>query len=133
MSTLAVGIGQASIDIAGAWLEERCEEFTLREYERRSDAIAEMSRRLQGVRVLNYELGWLRDQGGAPRVDNSMKTAFGHRVEERACRLAIDVMGPEGCSAGYLVEKWYRDVKILDTFEGVGEIQRLTIGRELFR
>jgi acyl-CoA dehydrogenase len=40
-------------------------------------------------------------------------------------------MGPDGASHEYLVEKWYRDVKIFDIFEGSGQIQRITIAREL--
>lgn len=133
MSALAVGIGQASIDSAEAWLDERHNEFTPREHARRKNAIAEMSRRLHGVRLLTYKLGWLRDQGRDTRVEGSMVKAYGAPLGERACRLAVDVMGPEGCSENHLVEKWYRDVKIFDIFEGTGQIQRLTIGREIFR
>jgi hypothetical protein len=133
LSALAIGIGQASIDTAQVWLEDWREEFTPREYERRCDAIAEMSRRLQGVRVLAYKLAWHRDQGSAARAESAMVTNYGPHVAEKACRLAIDIMGPEGCSANHLVEKWYRDLRVFHTIECTEQIQRLTVGRSSLR
>jgi acyl-CoA dehydrogenase len=44
---------------------------------------------------------------------------------------AIEIMGPEGYSREHLVEKWFRDIKVYDIFEGTGQIQRVVIGRHI--
>jgi len=49
----------------------------------------------------------------------------------RACVSAIEIMGPEGYSREHLVEKWFRDIKVYDIFEGTGQIQRVVIGRHI--
>ena len=44
---------------------------------------------------------------------------------------AIEIMGPEGYSKEHLVEKWYRDIKVYDIFEGTGQINRVVISRAI--
>ena len=44
---------------------------------------------------------------------------------------SIEIMGPEGYSKEHLVEKWFRDIKVYDIFEGTGQIQRVVIGRHI--
>jgi len=43
----------------------------------------------------------------------------------------MQLLGPEGASTDLLLEKWYRDVKIMDIFEGSGQVQRILVGRGL--
>lgn len=131
MSAVAVGIARASLDVAAGWLADNRDEFGSAAFARRQEALADMTRRLDAVRLLTRKLGWLRDQGRQTRLEASMVKAYGPPLAERAIGVAIEVLGPDGCSEQGLVEKWYRDVKIFDIFEGTGQIQRITIAREL--
>lgn len=61
-----------------------------------------------------------------------MAKAYGPPIAERVCLRAIELLGPDGWSEELPFEKWYRDVKILDIWEGTGQIQRRTVSRSLF-
>jgi acyl-CoA dehydrogenase len=61
----------------------------------------------------------------------SMSKAYAPQAALRACIGAIEIMGPEGYSKEHLVEKWYRDIKVYDIFEGTGQINRVVIARHL--
>ena len=50
---------------------------------------------------------------------------------ERVIRRCMQLLGPEGMSKDLLLEKWYRDVKIMDIFEGSGQVQRIITARDL--
>ena len=56
---------------------------------------------------------------------------MGGSLARRATQDCIDVLGASGLSADHLLEKWFRDARIFDIYEGTGEIQRLIIAREL--
>jgi alkylation response protein AidB-like acyl-CoA dehydrogenase len=60
-----------------------------------------------------------------------MAKAYASPLAEWVCLRAIQLMGSEGCSERHLVEKWYRDAKLFDIVEGTGQIQRITISRQL--
>lgn len=58
--------------------------------------------------------------------------AYAAQVAMRVCGSAVDLMGPHGVVQGSLVEKLFRDVKVFDIFEGMGQIQRIVISRRIF-
>ena len=61
-----------------------------------------------------------------------MSKAYGPPTFERVIRRCMQLLGPVGSSKELLLEKWYRDVKILDIFEGSAQVQRIIISRSLF-
>ena len=74
---------------------------------------------------------WEKERHGANRRSSAAAKAFGPPVAERVIRRCVQIMGADGASQDHLVEKWYRDIKIFDIFEGSGQIHRITIAREL--
>jgi acyl-CoA dehydrogenase len=56
---------------------------------------------------------------------------YAPQTVDRVIRRCMQLLGPEGTSNELLLEKWYRDVKIMDIFEGSGQIQRIVVGRTL--
>jgi acyl-CoA dehydrogenase len=50
---------------------------------------------------------------------------------ERVIKRCLQLLGPDGTSEELLLEKWFRDIKILDIFEGSGQVQRIIVGRTL--
>lgn len=72
---------------------------------------------------------WLADKERSNRREASVAKAHGPVIAEQVIRRCVQLMGPDGWSEEYLVEKWYRDVKIYDIFEGSGQIQRMIVAR----
>ena len=74
---------------------------------------------------------WLSDQGEPNNTEASVckaKTGLAVREITQGC---IEILGPMGISREHLLEKWFRDVRITDIYEGTGEIQRMIIARAL--
>jgi acyl-CoA dehydrogenase len=78
---------------------------------------------------------WLEHQMGSEshgyRVEASVAKALGGKVVRQITQGCLEILGPEGLSEEYLAEKWFRDVRIADIYEGAGEIQRILIARAL--
>ncbi|MGE0828520.1 MAG: acyl-CoA dehydrogenase family protein [Hyphomonadaceae bacterium] len=78
---------------------------------------------------------WLEEVHGeesdAFRVEASIAKALGGKCARLITQGCLEVLGPEGLSEDYLAEKWFRDVRIADIYEGAGEIQRILIARPL--
>jgi acyl-CoA dehydrogenase len=78
---------------------------------------------------------WLEHQMGSEshgyRVEASVAKALGGNVVRQITQGCLEILGPEALSEEYLAEKWFRDVRIADIYEGAGEIQRILIARAL--
>ena len=83
------------------------------------------------ARQLNFTARRVLDAGGSSRTEAATAKAFGPLNAHRVIRRCMQLLGPEGASSELLLEKWYRDVKIMDIFEGSGQIQRLVVGRAM--
>jgi acyl-CoA dehydrogenase len=73
----------------------------------------------------------LLDRSLPNKSEASVSKAFGPPTFEKIIRRCMQLLGPDGTSTELLLEKWYRDVKILDIFEGSAQVQRIIIGRAL--
>ena len=60
-----------------------------------------------------------------------MAKALGGKAARRITQECIEILGPEGLSEEYLAEKWFRDARIFDIFEGAGDVNRLIVARWL--
>ncbi len=74
---------------------------------------------------------WLGDQGQPNNLESSICKAKAGAAVREITQGCIELLGPMGISREHLLEKWFRDVRITDIYEGTGEIQRLIIGRGL--
>ncbi|MGE3866969.1 MAG: acyl-CoA dehydrogenase family protein, partial [Hyphomonadaceae bacterium] len=78
---------------------------------------------------------WLEEQMGETsngyRIEASMAKAMGGKAARLITQGCMEILGPEALSEEYLAEKWFRDARIADIYEGAGEIQRLLIARHL--
>jgi acyl-CoA dehydrogenase len=133
MAALGCGTAQASIDLARDITARDRAEYSdarwvvLQGELDQMDAVVERSRRL----VLSAQ--WSLEKHGRPqRLESSTAKAYGPPNFERIILRCMQMIGHEGTSHAHLIEKWYRDVKILDIFEGSGQIQRIIVSREVF-
>ena len=76
---------------------------------------------------------WIEQNEGPGKIESSAAKAMGGALARKATQTCIEVLGACGLSAEHLAEKWFRDARIFDIYEGTGEIQRLIIAREILR
>ena len=99
-------------------------------------AIREMlgrtERRLHAARLMVWKAASMADEGLPNTMEASMSKAFAAEVAQQATIDALEIMGAAGNHRDALVEKWFRDVKVYDIFEGTGQIQRIVISKRLF-
>lgn len=131
ISAMGVGIAQASLDVATDLLSEQKTGFTPKRWSAIESELSNMNAALARARRVNWKAQWLSDQGLNSKTDASIAKAYGPPTFERIVRRCMQLLGPEGTSTDLLLEKWYRDVKILDIFEGSGQVQRIIVGRTL--
>jgi acyl-CoA dehydrogenase len=74
---------------------------------------------------------WLSNEGVPNNVEASVCKAKAGLAVREITQGCIEILGPMGVSREHLVEKWFRDVRITDIYEGTGEIQRMIIARAL--
>jgi acyl-CoA dehydrogenase len=135
VAAMALGIGRAAYDYAVAFVKDN---YVLGRPVPRYAAIAErlarVGRQLEAARMTTWRAAWLADQGEPNAKEASMCKAMAGGAAIRACIEAIEICGAEGSIAGehQLLEKWFRDIRVFDIFEGTGQIQRIVIAKRLF-
>ncbi|HEY5923660.1 MAG TPA: acyl-CoA dehydrogenase family protein [Kofleriaceae bacterium] len=93
--------------------------------------LADMAMEIHASRLLAHRAAWLADHHKDNVVEASMAKAHGARTAQAVTTRAMVLLGEEALEPGHPVEKWYRDAKIYDIFEGTGQIQRRIIAKQL--
>ncbi|MGE5690192.1 MAG: acyl-CoA dehydrogenase family protein [Pseudomonadota bacterium] len=130
----AVGIAQAAYDVARAYAVER-RQFGSRiaDFQAIQHKLANMSMELDAARLLVHRAAWLK-QEGLPHTEAGAKAKlFASEMARRQTAEAIQVLGGYGYTKEFPVERYYRDAKITEIYEGTSEVQRLVIARELLK
>jgi len=131
MSAMVIGLAQASLDLTADLLAERRAGFTVQRWSVLETELARMNAVLDRARRTNLQAQWVADQGVHDRVLPAVSKGYGPPNSERVIRRCLQLLGPEGQSTELLLEKWYRDAKIMDIFEGSGQVQRVIVARSL--
>jgi acyl-CoA dehydrogenase len=132
VAAMALGIGRAAYEYARDWVAEELPMTT--SFPRKAaieQKLAQMKRELGAARSLVWQAAWMADNEIPNSAQASMSKAYAPQAAMRACIGAIQILGPEGYSKKHLVEKWFRDIKVYDIFEGTGQIQRVVISRKV--
>ena len=130
----AVGIARGAFEIAKAYAEER-EQFgkKLKEHQAIAFKIADMHVKIAAARALVLEAARKKDRGERFTLEASAAKLFASAAAVEVTREAVQVLGGYGYHRDYRVERYYRDAKVTEIYEGTSEIQRLVIARELYR
>ncbi len=128
----AVGIAQACLDASIAYTKER-RQFgqRLADFEMIQASLAEMAANVEAARLLVYQAAWSKDQGLPATKATSIAKLFATEAAMKAASDAVLLHGNRGYSNEYPVERYYRDSKGLQIYEGTSHIQRVIIAREL--
>ena len=128
----ALGIAQASLDSAARYARER-EQFgrPIAEFQAIQWMIAEMAADIEGARLLTLRAAWLKDQGIPCAPQASMAKLLASRVAREAADRAVQIHGGYGYTKEFPVERYYRDAKVTELYEGTSEIQRIVIANSI--
>jgi alkylation response protein AidB-like acyl-CoA dehydrogenase len=128
----AVGIAQAAYDVALAYARER-EAFGQRigEFQAIQWKLADMSTEIDAARLLTYRAAWLKQQGEPHTEAGAKAKLFASEMARRQTAEAIQILGGYGYTKEFPLERYYRDAKVTEIYEGTSEIQRLVIARSI--
>ncbi len=131
----ALGIARATIELLKEMLLEQGVEIryglprsTMTNIERE---IVDMETLLRSTWLLTVKAMWLADERKSNTIEASMCKVKAGDVVVKITQRAVELMGPLGYSREYLLEKWFRDAKINDLYEGTGQINRLIVARRI--
>ncbi len=128
----ALGIAQAAYDVAREYAKER-RTFgkAIAEHQAIQWKLADMSTEIDAARLLVYRAAWLKEQGEPHAEAGAKAKLFASEMARRQTAEAIQILGGYGYTKEFPVERYYRDAKITEIYEGTSEIQRLVIARSI--
>ncbi len=129
----AVGIAQAAYDAAVAYTKERRQfGVEIARHQGIQFMIADMAVELDAARLLTYRAAWLTEQQGRPPLkEAAMAKLYASEAAHRICHKAVQIFGGYGYTREFPVERFYRDQRITEIYEGTSEMQRWTIARQI--
>jgi len=128
----AVGIAQASLDAAVQYARHRVQfGKPIADLEAIRWMIADMATEIEAARLLTYRAATLTDHHKRHTLEASMAKLFAATTAVDATRKALQIHGGYGYMTDLPLERYYRDAKITEIYEGTSEIQRLVISNEL--
>jgi butyryl-CoA dehydrogenase len=130
----ALGIAQAAYEEAVKYSKER-KQFgkALADFQAIQFKLADMATQIHAARLLVYRAAWLKDQEGRHTMGISMAKLFASEVANFVCDQAVQIHGGYGYVKEYPVERYFRDARVTEIYEGTSEAQRMVISRELLK
>lgn len=129
-----LGIARAALELTKDKLEEAGAEL---DYRKRPSNIKSnekdyylMEANLEAARLLTWRAAWMADNKERNSMEASMAKAKTGRAATLITQKCCELLGPVGFSCRELAEKWMRDAKIIDIYEGTGQIQHLIVARQ---
>lgn len=135
VAALGLGIAQAALDFTRDVLASEGTEVEwgvgLHGLSAAERELALLEGEVEAAMLTVLHAAWLGDQAQPNNLEASIAKAKGGEVSRRVTQRCLALLGALGLSREYLVEKWFRDCRITDIYEGTGQIQRLIIAREI--
>ncbi|MFT7516816.1 MAG: alkylation response protein AidB-like acyl-CoA dehydrogenase [Myxococcota bacterium] len=128
----AVGIHRACLEASVKYAAER-EQFgqPINRFQAVAFMLADMATELEASRLLVHRAAWLRDNNLACTKECSMAKLFSSRACNKAAQDAVQIHGGAGYTKEFDVERYFRDARITEIYEGVTDVQRIVISRNL--
>ena len=134
VGALAVGIARAAYETTCQWLQEELPKGYPVQKRREIEAeLEEIRQELEMARFLVWRAAWMADRKIPNSNEASMCKAYAGGLVMKATSAAVRITAPgENSEYRQFIQKWFRDAKVFDIFEGTAQIQRLVIARRLF-
>lgn len=134
IGAMALGLAQGALDVALPYSAER-KQFgrPIGEFGAIQERLADMAVDIHTARLATYHAAWLKDRGESVNLAASIAKLYASETAMRTIDSAIQILGGNGFSREYPVERMYRDAKLCEIGEGTSEIQRMVIARSLLK
>ncbi len=130
----AVGISQACLDTAIQYSKDRTAFGSpIGNYQLTMAKLTEMAIKIEALRTMVYKAAWLVDSGNPDFTLSAMAKYLGGQTAVFCANAAIEIHGGYGYMEEYNVQKWYRDAKILELYEGTKEAEIMSLGKHLLK
>ncbi len=132
ISAQAVGIAQAAFEEAMAYARER-EQFgrPIAEFQAIQFYLADMATELDAGRLLTWKAAWAKDHQKRFTLEAAQAKLFTSEMVQRVTNKALQIHGGYGYTKEYNVERYFRDARITEIYEGTSEIQKLVIAAQI--
>jgi len=128
----ALGVSQGAFDRALGYARERSQfGKKLSDFQITQHKLADMATKIETARLLTYKAAWNYDQERLDPMLTSMAKLHAAKTAVEVTDEAVQILGGYGCLSEYEVERFYRDAKITEIYEGTKEIQKNTIATGL--
>jgi alkylation response protein AidB-like acyl-CoA dehydrogenase len=133
VAAMAVGVARAALEYATEYSRTRTQfGRPIGQNQGVAFQLADMQASVDAARLLCWRAAWMARQGVPfTHAEGSMSKLFAGETAVRVTEQAIQILGGNGYTRDYPVERWHRDAKIFTIFEGTSEIQRMIIGRAI--
>lgn len=135
VAAIGLGISQAALDFTREQLEQAGIEIRYGASPASQSALAQKFLELEAMQeaamLTVMRAAWLADRQESNNLESSIAKAKGGSTVRLVTQGCIEILGPLGVSREHLLEKWFRDVRITDIYEGTGQIQNLIIARTI--
>ena len=126
------GLARGAFELALKYAQER-QQFgkPIAEFQAVQFELAEMATQIEAARLLTYNAARLRDVGSSFVTESAMAKLFASRAAERVASKAIEIHGGYGFTREYPVEKYFRDQKVGQIYEGTTNMQLMVIAKQI--
>lgn len=135
VAAIGLGISQAALDFTREQLQQAGIELKYGASTASQSALAQKFLELEAMQeaamLTVMRAAWLADRQESNNLESSIAKAKGGSTVRLVTQGCIEILGPLGVSREHLLEKWFRDVRITDIYEGTGQIQNLIIARTI--
>jgi len=130
----ALGIAQASLEASVKYAGERRQfDRVIGEFDAIREMLANMAIEVDTARLLVYQASWLRDQGRPHIKEASLAKWHASEAATRCAHLAVQVHGGYGYLAEFNVERYWRDARITEIYEGTTEVQKMVVAAQVLK
>ena len=141
LSNGRIGVGSQAVGIAQAAYEEALKYSKIREqfgqaicnFQAIAFKLAEMAMRIDAARLLVHRAAWLKDQNLPHSIEASMAKLFASETANWVCNEAVQIHGGYGYMKEYAVERYFRDARVTEIYEGTSEVQKMVISRAILK
>jgi butyryl-CoA dehydrogenase len=134
VASQALGIARAALDASVKYSKERVQfGKPISEFQALQWMMADMATEIEAARLLIRQAAWLKQNGQRFSKEAAMAKLYASEVATKAAHRAIQIHGGYGYTKDYPVERYYRDARITEIYEGTSEIQRLVIASSLLK
>lgn len=134
IAALSVGIARAAYEAARDYAAQRTAfGRPIHEHQAIGFRLADMMVGIESARLMTHRAAWLKDRGYRTTAEAAMAKLLASETAAKVTHGAVQVFGAYGYTKAYPVERYFRDARVTEIYEGTSEIQRMVIHRQIYR